>query len=189
MQEQAFSPPREEPPLCSWRRMVSPLTLTQTLLEPSSADASYYFPWHVTASGGRAGTGWNQGIFRYRCSFITDNSKKEDEKKKGFSFSLFFTSKWRPSLASLNRGMEHIFIGIIHWMPLRYILTILFPRTLQDEFCFPYFINQKKKERKKEKIEAEADLHTHRVRFEIGACLLPQGPLNPLWLCCAKLLQ
>ena len=70
--------------------------------------------------------------------------KMKKKRKEGFSFCLFFTSKWRPSLASWNRGMEHVSTGIIHWMSLRYILTIIFLRTLQDKFCFPYFINKKK---------------------------------------------
>ena len=99
------------------------------------------------------------------------------KRRKGF-LSLSFSSANEDQVWPAEiECMEHIFTGIIHWMPLRYILTILFPRTLQDEFCFPYFINQKKKE--EEEIQAEADLHTHRVRFEIGACLLPQGHSFP----------
>ena len=70
--------------------MVSPLTLTQTLLEPSSADASYYFPWCVTASGGRAGTDEIKAFLGSDASLSSMIAeRKMKRRKEGFSFSVF----------------------------------------------------------------------------------------------------
>lgn len=97
------SPHREGPRLCSWRRMISPLAWAQALLEPSSAEAFFYFPWCVIASGDGAGI----GIVRHKWFFFIDGSRKKEEKMK-IGLFLSFHQQWRQGkYRELRQGSRH----------------------------------------------------------------------------------
>lgn len=97
------SPHREGPRLCSWRRMISPLAWAQALLEPSSAEAFFYFPWCVIASGDGAGI----GIVRHKWFFFIDGGRKKEEKMK-IGLFLSFHQQWRQGkYRELRQGSRH----------------------------------------------------------------------------------